>query len=64
MYTLTSQVISPLNQFELRDMLDLNLLNHLHLSITNIGLYLTIGCIIILALNVLSTNYNKIIPNN
>lgn len=61
---LNHEIISPLNQFEVRDMLDLNLLNYLHLSLTNIGLYLSIGCFFILALNILSTNYNKIIPNN
>lgn len=57
-------ITSPLNQFEVRDILDVNILNYLHLSLTNIGLYLTIGCLIILAMNLLSTNYNKLIPNN
>lgn len=61
---LFNEITSPLNQFEVRDMLDLNLLNYLHLSITNIGLYLTIGLIFILIVNILSSNYNKIIPNN
>ncbi len=57
-------VISPLNQFEVRDILDLNLLNYLHLSITNIGLYLTIACSFILILSLLSSNYNRLTPNN
>jgi len=56
--------ISPLNQFEVRDILDLNILGYLHLSLTNIGLYLTIGFVFIFTLNLLSSNYNKLIPNN
>lgn len=61
---LGNEIISPLNQFEIRDMLDLNILNYLHLSITNIGLYLTIGCFFILVMTILSSNYNKLVPNN
>jgi F-type H+-transporting ATPase subunit a len=34
-----------------------------HLSITNIGFYLTLSVLIILALNIIATNYNKIISN-
>ncbi len=64
MTNLFHEVNSPLNQFEIRDMLDINILNYLHLSITNIGLYLTIGCFFILILNVLSSNYNKLVSNN
>lgn len=61
---LFNEITSPLNQFEVRDMLDLNLLNYLHLSLTNIGLYLTIGFSFILIMSILSSNYNKLIPNN
>ncbi len=64
MKNLFNVIISPLNQFEVRDILDVNILDYLHLSITNIGLYLSIGCIFILALSILSSNYNKLIPNN
>jgi len=64
MNNLTNEIISPLEQFEIRDILSLNLLNYLNLSITTIGLYLTIGCLLILSLNILSSNYNKLIPNN
>lgn len=58
--------ISPLSQFEIKDLLslDLSLFNNFHLSITNIGLYLTIGMIFILTVSLLSTNYNKLIGNN
>lgn len=40
------------------------ILGNIHLSITNIGLYLMIGLFFILALNLLSTNYNKLVGNN
>jgi F-type H+-transporting ATPase subunit a len=58
-------ILSPLDQFEVRDLLsiDLPLLFNLHLSITNIGLYLTIAAIIVLGLNLLATNNNNIIAN-
>lgn len=56
---------SPLDQFEIRDLISLNanILGNLHISLTNIGLYLTISCIIIIVLNLLATNYNKIVSN-
>lgn len=59
-------VLSPLDQFEVRDLLSLNanLLGNIHLSLTNIGLYLTIGISIILTYSLLATNNNKIIPNS
>jgi F-type H+-transporting ATPase subunit a len=60
------EIYNPLEQFEVRDLLfiDFPLLGYLHFSITNIGLYLIIGFIIILTLNLLSTNYNKLVSNN
>ena len=59
-------VLSPLDQFEIRDLIsiNLNILNNYHISITNIGLYLTISTIIILSINKLATNYNKLISNS
>ena len=63
--TLFTEIRSPLDQFEIRDILNLEILGgNLHLSLTNIGLYLTIGCILILSLSILSTNYNKLVSNN
>jgi len=58
-------VLSPLDQFEIMDLIsiDFNILNNNHISITNIGLYLTISTIIILGINKLATNYNKLISN-
>jgi F-type H+-transporting ATPase subunit a len=57
---------SPLDQFEIRNLLSLDapILGNLHLSVTNIGLYLTIGTLLVLTLNILATNYNKIVSNN
>lgn len=54
---------NPLTQFEIRDFFNIKLsfLNNLQLSLTNIGLYLTIGAILILLVSLLSVNYNKLI---
>lgn len=59
-------VLSPLDQFEVRDLLSINanLLGNVNLSLTNIGLYLTISLLIILTYSLLASNNNKIIPNN
>jgi len=61
-----TEIPSPLDQFEIRNLfsLDAPILGNLHISLTNIGLYLTIGGLLILLLNVLTTNYNKIVSNN
>jgi F-type H+-transporting ATPase subunit a len=58
-------VLSPLDQFEILDLIsiDFNILNNNHISITNIGLYLTISTIIILGISIISTHYNKLISN-
>jgi F-type H+-transporting ATPase subunit a len=63
---LFTYVTSPLDQFEIRNLLSLDapILGNLHISLTNIGLYLTIGTVLILTLNVLATNYNKVISNS
>jgi F-type H+-transporting ATPase subunit a len=66
LFTLNREIISPLDQFEIRDLLSIDapILGNIHLSITNIGLYLIIGVFFILTLNLLSTNYNKLVGNN
>ena len=58
-------IASPLDQFEIRNLLSLDapILAKIHISLTNIGLYLTIGTFLILSLNVLATNYNKVVSN-
>jgi F-type H+-transporting ATPase subunit a len=64
-FNLSREIISPLSQFEIRDLLSIDapILGNIHLSITNIGLYLTIGGLLIFALNILTTNYNKLVSN-
>ena len=65
-YNLTLDTSSPLDQFEIRDLfsLDAPILGNLHISLTNIGLYLIIGIIFILIIKFLSTNYNRLVGNN
>lgn len=59
-------VLSPIDQFEVRELLSLDspILANLHLSYTNIALYLTAGALIGLTLNLLATNYNKVVSNS
>ena len=63
---LERQVISPLSQFEIRDLLSIEapILGNLHISVTNIGFYLIIGASFLLVISLLSTNYNKIVNDN
>ncbi len=60
------EILNPLDQFEIRNLviLDAPLLANIYISITNIVLYLTVGTLIVIALKLVSTNYNKIFPNN
>ncbi len=62
---LFTEVSSPLDQFEIRNLLSIDapVLANIHLSITNIGLYLTVGAFLILSLNLLAINYNKVVSN-
>lgn len=66
MANIYTHITSPLDQFEIRNLLSLDapILGNIHISLTNIGLYLTIGTIFILSLNILATNYNKVISNS
>jgi len=60
-----TDITSPLDQFEIRNLISLDapILANVHISITNIGLYLTIGAFIIISLNILAVNYNKVLSN-
>jgi F-type H+-transporting ATPase subunit a len=63
--TLFLETTSPLDQFEIRDILNLEILGgSFHLSLTNIGFYLSIATLLILTLGLLATNYNKLVSNN
>jgi len=61
-----TDIYSPLDQFEIRNLISIDapILANIYISITNIGLYLSIAVIIIITLNIISINYNKIISNN
>ena len=61
-----TNITSPLDQFEIRNLLSLDapVLGNLYISLTNIGLYLTIGAFLVFTLSVLATNYNKVVSNN
>ena len=49
-----TDIISPLDQFEIRDLINLEILGgNIHLSLTNIGFYLTLSSLIILILKCL-----------
>jgi F-type H+-transporting ATPase subunit a len=58
-------ISSPLDQFEVRNLLSIDapILANIHISLTNIGLYLTVGAFLILSLHLLATNYNKVVSN-
>lgn len=55
---------SPLSQFEITDIFNINILNYINLNLTNIGLYLTIAGTIVLTISILATNNQKLIANN
>lgn len=59
------QIISPLDQFEIRNLfsIDTPLLANMNLSITNIGLYMTIAAFLAFYFSILATNYSRIAPN-
>lgn len=63
---LQSKFLSPLDQFEIRELLNINgpLMFNMHISLINISLYVIIATIFILNFNLINNNLNKIIPNN
>lgn len=62
---LYTEIASPLEQFEIRNLLSLDapILANIHISLTNIGLYLTLGAFLTLTLNALTTNNNRLVSN-
>jgi F-type H+-transporting ATPase subunit a len=60
-----TEITNPLDQFEIRNLISLDapILGNTHISLTNIGLYLTIAAFLVLSINILAINYNKIICN-
>ncbi len=59
-------IISPLDQFEIRDLISLNapLLGNISLSLTNIGLYLTLAGYLVFILSLVGNNNEKIVSNS
>jgi F-type H+-transporting ATPase subunit a len=57
--------LSPLDQFDIRDFLSIDapILDELHLSLTNMGIYLVISTFIVLTTNLVATNFNSIVGN-
>ena len=58
-------IISPLDQFEIRNLfsIDTPLLANINISITNIGLYLTIASFLSFTISILASNYSRISSN-
>jgi F-type H+-transporting ATPase subunit a len=58
-------ITSPLDQFEIRNLfsIDTPLLGNMNLSITNIGLYMTIAAFITFSFSLIATNNSKVTPN-
>lgn len=57
---------SPLDQFEIRDLLtlDVPILNNLHISLTNMVQYLIISFIIIVTMNTMTNKYMSVVYRN
>lgn len=63
--TKLENLISPLDQFEIKDFFSINLsMFNLSISLTNIGLYLILGVLLILWINTFVTWSNKLISNS
>lgn len=59
-------IFSPLDQFEIRNLISLDapILGNLSLSLTNIGLYLTIAGYLVFVSSIIATNNDRIISNS
>lgn len=59
-------IVSPLDQFEIRDLfsVDTPLLGNLHISITNIGIYLGIATLLAVVFTILTGTSSRITPSN
>ena len=62
---LYKNIISPLDQFEVRDYIELNLhiFEGLKLSLTNISLYLVLSSVIVLLINMINSDFTKIVSD-
>ncbi len=55
---------SPLDQFNIRKLVNLEALENISISLTNQGLYLILASLIVVYLSLIINNYNKIVSNN
>lgn len=65
MFNETLYSASPLDQFEIRSLLSIDspVLN-IHLSLTNIGLYLVSGTVVAILVSLVANNNNKVVSNS
>jgi len=59
-------IATPLDQFEIRDLISISapILGNMHISLTNISFYLIISFLILLNFNLISNNFNRLVPNS
>jgi len=59
-------IVTPLDQFEIRDLISISapILGDMHVSLTNISFYLIVSFFILLNFNLISNNFNRLVPNN
>ena len=59
-------ILNPLDQFEIRDLLimEIPLINNIHISLTNMTLYLTISFIIIVIMNTMTNKNMNVVYRN
>jgi F-type H+-transporting ATPase subunit a len=62
---LYNNIISPLDQFEIRDYIELNLhvFDNLKISLTNISLYLILASVVVFLVNIVNLNFTKVISD-
>ena len=62
----TFSILNPLGQFEIRDLLimDLPIINNIHISITNMVFYLSISLVIIITIHTMTNKYMNVIYKN
>ena len=58
---LNDDLSSPLDQFNIRKLLNLEALENISISLTNQGLYLILASLIVIYLSLIINNYNKIV---
>jgi F-type H+-transporting ATPase subunit a len=59
-------ITTPLDQFEIRDLISISapILGNIHISLTNISFYLIISFFMLLNFNLISNNFNRLVPNS